>query len=83
VVLRYWAGARAAAGVAEESFDDVASLADLLSAASARHADGTLPRVLAACSFLVDEDPAGTRDPATVSLPEGAVVEALPPFAGG
>jgi molybdopterin converting factor small subunit len=83
VTLRYWASARAAAGVAEEGYDDVGSLADLLAAARVRHGAGDLPRVLTACSFLVDEHPVGTRDHAEVALPEGAVVEALPPFAGG
>ena len=83
VTVRYWAAARAAAGVAEEQHTDVATLADLLSACRARHPGAALDRVLAACSFLVDEHPVGTRAHADVLLPEQAVVEVLPPFAGG
>lgn len=83
VTLRYWASARAAAGLDEERFTGVATLADLRAAATAAHPGSGLDRVLGACSFLIDEQPAGTRDPAAVVLPDGAVVEALPPFAGG
>ena len=86
VTLRYWAAAKQAAGTAEESFGSVAaeSLAALLAAAVLAHPDdGAFARVLARCSFLVDGDPVGTRPHAEVTLRDGAVVEALPPFAGG
>jgi len=83
VTLRYWAAAKEAAGVAEETFGEVVDLAGLLSAAVAAHAGGRLAQVLARCSFLVDGDPVGLRDHAGVQLRDGAVVEALPPFAGG
>jgi len=79
--IRYWAAAKAAAGIAEEPFAE-AVLADVLAAAVARHGAG-LAQVVARSSFLVDGDPVGRRDPAQVSLPDGAVVEVLPPFAGG
>jgi sulfur-carrier protein len=80
-VIRYWAGAKAAAGVAEEEYaGDV--LADVLADAVVRRGED-LGLVLKRCSFLVDGDPVGLRDPASVALPEGAVVEVLPPFAGG
>lgn len=82
VVVRYWAGARAAAGVEREEYD-ASSLADLLAAVRARHADGTLPTVLARCSYLVDEVSPGSRPHHEVVLEAGAVVEVLPPFAGG
>ena len=39
--------------------------------------------VLARSSFLVDGTPVGGRAPETVTLREAAVVEVLPPFAGG
>ncbi len=39
--------------------------------------------VLARSSFLINGHPAGTRPPESVTLPEGAVIEVLPPFAGG
>jgi sulfur-carrier protein len=84
VTLRYWAAAREAAGVPEEVFVGVATLADLVAAAvTARRPDARLAAVLRRCSFLVDGDPVGLRPHESVTLRAGAVVEALPPFAGG
>lgn len=84
VTLRYWAAAKEAAGVAQEGFPDVATLAQLVTAAADRHpSGGRLARVLASCAFLVDGDPVGLRSHDRVVLAPGAVVEALPPFAGG
>jgi len=80
-MLRYWAAARHAAGVAEEPVV-AATLAQALAAARVGHGP-ELSRVLQICSFLVDEQPVGTRDHACVELVEGAVVDVLPPFAGG
>lgn len=83
ITVRYWAAAKEAAGLAEEQVC-AATLADALALVRSRHADR--PRfaaVLAMCSLLVDGDPVGGRDPATVRLAEGARVEVLPPFAGG
>ncbi|MFF8959329.1 MoaD/ThiS family protein [Streptomyces sp. NPDC014894] len=79
--IRYWAAAKAAAGVAEEPYT-AATLAEALDGARRRH-PGELTRVLARCSFLIDGDPVGTRDHETVRLAEGCTVEVLPPFAGG
>lgn len=81
--IRYWAAVREAAGVASEPYD-----ADTLGAALAgvrdRHADRPqFDRVLRHCSLLVDGHPTGVRDVDEVELGEGAVVEVLPPFAGG
>ncbi|MEU2712503.1 MoaD/ThiS family protein [Streptomyces sp. NPDC007205] len=81
VTVRYWAAAKAAAGVAEEPYDAV-TLAEALAAVRARH-PGELTRVLQRCSFLVDGHPVGTRAHETVRLAEGGAVEVLPPFAGG
>jgi len=81
VTVRYWAAARAAAGVAEEPYDAV-TLAEALDAVRARH-PGELARVLRRCSFLIDGDPVGTRGHETVRLADGGTVEVLPPFAGG
>jgi sulfur-carrier protein len=39
--------------------------------------------VLARSSFLVNGEQAAGRPAETVSLQEGAVIEVLPPFAGG
>ncbi|MCX3062114.1 MoaD/ThiS family protein [Streptomyces beihaiensis] len=79
--IRYWAAAKAAAGVAEEPYD-ADTLAAALDGVRARH-PGDLVRVLQRSSFLVDGDPVGTRGHETVRLAEGGTVEVLPPFAGG
>ena len=78
VTVRYWAGARAAAGRAEESID-ARTVGDLLAAIEVRPA---LARVLGASSLLVDGT-AVRREDRTHLLPPGAVVDVLPPFAGG
>ncbi len=79
--LRYWAAARAAAGVAEET-TSAATLAEaLLLARSVR--DDRFGRVLEVCSFVVDGDPVGGRDHGEVPLVGVALVDVLPPFAGG
>ncbi len=84
VTVRYWAGARAAAGVAEESFPVPASLADLLAEVTSRHLDRPrLKDVVSVCSILVGDRPVSTSDPADVVLEPGDTVELLPPFAGG
>ncbi|AEW94911.1 MoaD/ThiS family protein [Streptantibioticus cattleyicolor] len=81
--IRYWAAAKAAAGVAEEPYH-AATLADALAAARQRHADrGEFARVLGSSSFLVDGAPVGGRDHESVQLVAGGTVEVLPPFAGG
>lgn len=79
--LRFWAAARAAAGVAEEPYD-AATLAEALASARARHGD-TLGTVLDRCSYVVDDAPVGGRAHDTVVLSDGGSIEALPPFAGG
>lgn len=79
--IRYWAAAKAAAGVAEEPYA-AGSLAEALSAARAAHGE-RLAAVLDRCSFVVDGAPVGARPPSTVTLTDGGTVEVLPPFAGG
>ena len=86
VLVRYWASAREAAGVAEERVETPggATLAGVLAEVRARHAASPrFGRVLGVCSVLVDGVPAGRQDPATVRLADGAEVDLLPPFAGG
>jgi sulfur-carrier protein len=80
--VRYWAAAKEAAGIAEEPFEAL-TLGDLVAEITQKTANPDLSRVLGRSSFLVDGSPAGTRDPFTVELPQGATVEVLPPFAGG
>ncbi|MGP8001831.1 MAG: MoaD/ThiS family protein [Streptosporangiaceae bacterium] len=83
VTLRYWAAAKQAAGVAEETIS-ADTLGDALTAALAgRDRAVQLRAVLARSSFLVDGSPVGSRAPDSVLLAESAVVEVLPPFAGG
>lgn len=79
--IRYWAAARAASGVAEEQ-TSAATLAEaLLLARSVR--DDRFGQVLGVCSYVVDGSPVGSRDHADVPLAAGALVDVLPPFAGG
>lgn len=79
--IRYWAGARAAAGASSEQ-TSAATLAEaLLLARSVR--DDRFAKVLEVCSFVVDGDPVGARDHAEVRLAAGGLVDVLPPFAGG
>ncbi|MBV8996995.1 MAG: MoaD/ThiS family protein [Pseudonocardiales bacterium] len=81
VVVRYFAAARQAAGLASENLDlgEGATVGDALEAIAARHGD-SLRRVLASCSFLLDS--VAVQDRATPLRP-GAELEVLPPFAGG
>jgi sulfur-carrier protein len=82
--LRYWAAAREAAGTAEEQTSASTLAAALSTAVAERGTDGDrLAMVLRRCSFLVDGQQVGKRDPETVPLDPGTVVEILPPFAGG
>ncbi|MCU1659106.1 MAG: sle [Pseudonocardiales bacterium] len=75
VVVRYWAGAQRAAGYAEEPLS-VSSLEELRALLGTRP---ELGKVCAVASFLVD----GTHATETTRLHDGAVVDVLPPFAGG
>ena len=86
VVVRYWAAARAAAGVDTDTLDvpGEVSLDWVLEQVRAAHDDR--PRfkdVLGVCSILVGDRPVGARDPNLVVVRPGDTVEMLPPFAGG
>jgi sulfur-carrier protein len=104
VTLRYWAAAKDAAGIAEETIT-AETLAEALAGArgktgqsehagqageageagQAEQADrpGRLRAVLARSSFLINGTPVGARAPEAVVLSDAAVIEVLPPFAGG
>ena len=83
VRIRYWAAAKEAAGMPEESVDAV-TLRDALDAVVAsRRPDTRLAIVIARSSFLVNADPVGRMAVGSIVLDEGAVIEVLPPFAGG
>jgi len=79
--VRYWAAARAAAGTAEEQLE-AGTLAEALALAAAAHGPA-LQKVLTVCSYVVDGDPVGSRAHEQVALRPGALVDVLPPFAGG
>jgi sulfur-carrier protein len=79
LTVRYFAGARAAAGRSEELTAAGRSLDDLVDELSARHGE-RLAVVLKAASFLVDGLTCHDRQ---APLPAGVTVDVLPPFAGG
>jgi molybdopterin converting factor small subunit len=58
-------------------------LAAALAQAGDGEAGGRLRAVLERSSFLIDGTPVGRRAAESVQLSDGAVVEVLPPFAGG
>jgi len=76
VTIRYWASARAAAGCDSEVLTG-RRVGDVLEAAASAHSG--LGVVLGVCTILLDGRPASRSE----ALPEGAVLEVLPPFAGG
>jgi molybdopterin synthase sulfur carrier subunit len=75
VTVRYWAGAKRAAGVEREQLA-AETVADLRAQLGQR---GELAAVSEVASFLVDGQQAGDG----TRLREGAEVDVLPPFAGG
>jgi molybdopterin synthase sulfur carrier subunit len=90
VTLRYWAAAKEAARIAEETVS-AGTLAEALAAARGQTEgsgggagqDSRLRAVLARSSFLIDGTPVGSRAPEAVVLSDASVIEVLPPFAGG
>jgi molybdopterin converting factor small subunit len=78
-LVRYFAGARAAAGVAQEHVEvgPAGSVADVLAAV---RRGPELVRVLPSCSVLLDG--VAVHDHAT-EVPDGGELDVLPPFAGG
>ena len=81
VLVRYFASARAASGLEQETLQlpSGASVLQALTVLRERHPE-RLPRVLDAASFLLDG--IAVRDTSR-SLPDGAELDVLPPFAGG
>jgi molybdopterin synthase sulfur carrier subunit len=79
--VRYFAGARSAAGLAEEELrlSPGATVAEALTALRERHGE-PLRRVLAGCSFLLDGVAVRELD---TTVPPTAELDVLPPFAGG
>ncbi|ACU34437.1 MoaD/ThiS family protein [Actinosynnema mirum] len=84
LTVRYFAGARAAAGVPAETVavpgaGSGTTVAHVLDVVRAKHG-ANLTRVLAASSFLLDG--IAVRDHAA-AVSAGAELDVLPPFAGG
>ena len=75
--VRYWAGARAAAGVESDVVRGCTTVADAVAAVDAMHPE--LAPVTAVSTLLLDGRATHRDQP----LPEGSVLEVLPPFAGG
>ena len=81
VTVRYFAAARAAAGVHQEQLEVFGEgwVRLVLEAATDRHG-APLARVLQRCSYLLDEIAVhGEMTP----VRDGQVLDVLPPFAGG
>jgi sulfur-carrier protein len=76
VTIRYFAAARSAAGESSATAE-AGSIGDLVSKVSSDRPE--LARVLSICTFLLD----GERADVSTPLSQGAMVDALPPFAGG
>ncbi|MFF5172304.1 MoaD/ThiS family protein [Micromonospora sp. NPDC000089] len=79
VTVRYFAGARAAAGRPEETVPAAGGLDDLVGELGRRHGP-RLAGVLHVSSFLVN---GVTWHDRRTPLPAGATIDVLPPFAGG
>ncbi len=77
VAVRYWAGARAAAGVDQDEVAGCTTVGDAVQAVVALHP--SLATVVTVSTLLLDGRVARGDSP----LARGAVVEVLPPFAGG
>jgi sulfur-carrier protein len=75
ITVRFWAGAKRAAGHSEEQVS-AATVGDLRVLLGTRRA---LHDIMQAAAILVDEAPATDATP----LRPGALVDVLPPFAGG
>ena len=84
ITVRYWAGARAAAGTAEDVLETgELTLADVVARVLELHPGEQMARTVGVCSVLLGDRPVRTQDPDSVVVRPGDVVELLPPFAGG
>ena len=82
LTVRYFAGARAAAGRDSETLSigpGLSTVDDVVRELSDRYGPG-LAKVLASCSYLLDETAVRDR---SAALPPDATLDVLPPFAGG
>ena len=77
VEVRFFAAARAAAGVDSANFTPATFEAII---AQATHANPTLAHIVSQCSFLLDS--VAVHD-MSIAVKEGSVIDVLPRFAGG
>jgi molybdopterin synthase sulfur carrier subunit len=83
VTVRYWAAARAAAGLVEEQLPG-STVSEVLYKAGLAHADNPrFAQVIAVSSFLLGDRPVARADASRVAVRAGDTLEVLPPFAGG
>lgn len=78
VTVRFFAGARAAAG-APETTVPAGRLGEIVDGLAARYGSD-LARVLGGCSYLLDGTACHDR---AHLVPDGSALDVLPPFAGG
>lgn len=78
ILIHYWAGAKAAAGVDSEQIE-ASTVASALARAIGTDR-GELARVIARSSLLLDGVVVHDQ---TTALSDGQTLEVLPPFAGG
>jgi molybdopterin converting factor small subunit len=83
VTIRYWAAAKDAAGMAEESVEAATLAGALADVLAARPGEDRLRQVLSRSSFLVNGLPVRRGTHEETVLEDGAIIEVLPPFAGG
>ena len=79
IAVRFFAGARAAAGGVSSEVAEAGSLQELAQVLTDRHGE-RLGLVLKSASFLVDGLACHDRE---APLPAEVTVDVLPPFAGG
>jgi molybdopterin synthase sulfur carrier subunit len=78
ILIRYWAGAKAAAGVDSERIEAATVASALALAVSGGRRE--LARVIQRSSLLLDGVVVHDK---TATLADGQTLEVLPPFAGG
>lgn len=86
ITVRYWAAAKAAAGVDSDVLPATGptTLATVLRQVLELHRDSPrLEDVVGVCSVLLGDRPVGSHDAEGITVNPGDVVQLLPPFAGG
>jgi sulfur-carrier protein len=83
VTIRYWAAAKDAAGIAEEAVEAVTLAGAVATVLAGRPAGDRLRQVIVRSSFLVNALPVRRDAHEETVLDDGAIIEVLPPFAGG